>query len=212
VTIVGIAADVVYDVRHRSKLVVYLPVSQYTKWLGTRARVLVDANDVGEARRVLSRSLSNLDPQVTPVSVRTIEEMLRSQYAFQDLAGQVMTVLGALSLCLSMIGVHSLLSLVIALRRRELAIRAALGATGMQIAKTLSVSIGGPVVVGSAIGVLGLWMGSRIVIRHIVGMKEPDVAALLLAPVAMVCLTLAVCLRLIWATAATEPQTVLRRE
>ncbi|MEM7349812.1 MAG: ABC transporter permease [Acidobacteriota bacterium] len=95
----------------------------------------------GEALQVLQREVPVPDGEPILVAPRTYRSMVDAQLASFRLASHWVGGVGALGLFLAVVGIYGLVSFIVGLRQRELAIRQALGATGNQI--VLGVAQGG---------------------------------------------------------------------
>jgi len=98
----------------------------------------------------------------------------------------VLGVFGGLALALAAIGVYGVLSLAVAQRSRELAVRAALGADRR---KLLGLILGGGlqvVVAGAAAGLLGAWFATQLLRSQLVDTSPRDPRVLGLTVVVIV--------------------------
>jgi hypothetical protein len=126
-TVVGVVEGVRYRGIVDPRLDVYMPAAQSTirlrdvlvRTAGPRERVIADIQAMARA----------IDPGVLTGDVVSMTDALARETAPWRFAMRTLSGFGALAATLSMVGLVGLLSLVITLRRRELAIRAALGAS-----------------------------------------------------------------------------------
>ena len=115
----------------------------------------------------------------------------------QRIAAALSTVLGALALLLSAIGVYGVIAFTVAQRTREIGIRMALGAdrgnvTGLIVRDGLRLAAP-----GLAIGIVSALALGQLLRSFILGVAPTDVLTFTLAPVALLLIILVAC----WAPA-----------
>jgi hypothetical protein len=171
---------VVEDARHRGivdpRLDLYLPAAQSTNRL---REVLVRAS--GRPEQVVSdiQAVARaLDRGVLTGEVVVMTEALAREKAPWRFAMRILTGFGALAAALSMVGLIGLLSLVITLRRRELAIRAALGASPARLRGDVLAEAARIVAPAAIIGALIAAGLARLVTSLLVEVPPHDPAAL----------------------------------
>jgi len=175
-TVVG----VVEDARHRGivdpRLDVYLPAAQSTirlrdvmvRTVGPPERVIGDIQAMARA----------LDSGVLTGEVTVLTDTVAREKAPWRFAMRILTGFGTLAAMLSVIALVGLLSLVITLRRRELAIRAALGASPARLRRDVlseAARIVAPAAIIGAVIAAGL---ARLVTSLLVEVRPHDPAAL----------------------------------
>jgi predicted permease len=126
-TVVGVVEDVRYRGITDPRLDVYLPAAQST----IRVRDLLIRTTSAPAQAVADvlRIARETDPGVVAGDVAVLEDVVARETAPWRFAMRVLTAFGILAAILAASGLVGLVSLVVTLRRRELAIRAAIGAT-----------------------------------------------------------------------------------
>lgn len=104
-----------------------------------------------------------LDPQVTPTTLRTLEERVADQMAPQKLGGTVLGALGLIAVLLTMLGTYVLADSMTTMRMREMGIRAALGATRWQLGSIVLGETVRLIGVGIVAGLVLAWLGARTI-------------------------------------------------
>jgi putative ABC transport system permease protein len=118
------------------------------------------AEDPNALREAFRRALKQIDPDVPAAAVRTMDEALDIGMAPRRMNLWLVRVFAGLSLLLAAAGVYAVTTFTIALRRREIAIRAALGASLSHTVRTIVVDAVRPVVAGLIAGAAGAFIVS----------------------------------------------------
>jgi predicted permease len=128
-TVIGVAANVRYrGLEAPSEGNVYLPW-----WLLSTGSPFLVVRTTGDPQALvaaLPRLIRELDPSLPLRPVRTLDEEMASAVESRTARLIVVGVIGALAACLALFGLVGALTRAVAERRRELAIRLAIGATG----------------------------------------------------------------------------------
>jgi len=211
IEIVGVVPDVVTRIGTLEPLVLYRPIAQQPP--SPRRTVTFRASgDAGVAAAAMVRALRGIDPAVRPSPMTTLDAQLLDQMGPQRFGMAVMGALGAIALLLSVLGVWVLAETMATRRRREMGIRAALGASGRHLRGLLLSDTLRLVGLGLVLG-LGLsWLGAGT-IRAFLFQVEPldptvtaSVAGLILV------LTVVVSLRPAFTAARVDLARVLRED
>ncbi|HEX5474450.1 MAG TPA: ABC transporter permease [Vicinamibacterales bacterium] len=131
VQIVGVAADVVSTPGQAPVPLLYLPYAQAPF---DRFTLLVRAQAPDPVARQLSQYLrTSVGTDVSAFNVRSYGDVVSAALAIPRFSSEVMTGFGTAATALTAVALYTVLAFVIALRRRELAIRIALGADPMAL-------------------------------------------------------------------------------
>jgi len=132
--IIGVVADAKhFNLRDAAPRFVYVPVQQPTAHLDA---LTLTARTRGDARALvdpLRRALLALGPDIIIGHVTTLEQQLDRSILRERLVSTLSAWFGVLGLTLAAIGLFSVMSHGVARRRREIAVRMALGATAPAI-------------------------------------------------------------------------------
>ncbi len=114
-----------------------------------------------DSARTLQELARSLDPRLQP-TVRTLEDAYAREVEKLSRALFVVTMLGAVAILLSAIGLAGLATYTVAQRTREIGLRMALGARTGQVVRAILAPLSRPVAVGFLGGALGGAAAARI--------------------------------------------------
>lgn len=124
----------------------------------------------------LRAEVAALDPQVAMFDAATVDESILAAMAPRRAGRLLMGALGLVALALATLGVHSVMSFLVARRTREFGIRLALGAERGQILKAVMDEAVQLVLTGVLAGVFVAAVGERIIQARIAGFMPNDEA------------------------------------
>jgi predicted permease len=224
--IVGVVSDVQQHIsflEERGPLTVgptlYVPVTQVRDgffgiahtWFSPKWVIRTSGRVAGLPEQVRA-AIAAVDPRLPVAHFRTIDELRGLQTGAQRYMAALFSILAGLAVLLAAIGLYGLISQAITLRRHELGIRLALGATFRQ---TITGAMKPGIMLAMAGIVLGTMaaLGATRLLRHLLwGVRETDpvtfiaMAVLLLAVAAVA--SLAPALRIL----RLDPAETLRSE
>ena len=153
-TLVGIVADSrITSVETTGQHVMYLPEAQ--SFFPGQTVLVRTAGDPTPATPLVIDKLRALDPERPLEHVSTLAELRSESLAPQRLNAILFVIFGALALAIAAVGVAAVLAFAVSARRRELGIRAALGAAPAQLLGMVLREGGAMALVGLALGALG---------------------------------------------------------
>jgi ABC-type antimicrobial peptide transport system permease subunit len=121
----------------------------------------------GQERQVLAMASTiaararELDPQVLISNIAPLDQVVDREMAPWRFSAWVFTLFAALAFTLSVVGLFSLVSLDVANRRQELAIRMAIGASPQSLVRSVFASAGTRAAIGITIGLAGAVAATR---------------------------------------------------
>jgi putative ABC transport system permease protein len=189
---------------------IYLSLWQanaFSKTLVVRSKA-----DPGAIRSAVERELRSVDPSVSVENVKTLEQIRDESLASRDFAMQLLVGFSAIGSILTLVGIYGLLSLSVASRRREIAIRAAVGASREDI-RTLVLGEGLRLIAGGVIaGFAAAFLLARVLRAFLYGVEATDPAALVGAAVAFAGVALLACWAPTRRAGKVDPAEALRYE
>jgi predicted permease len=159
--IVGVVADAnSWRLREDPGFVYYVPFGQEKGFGGPILVVRPRRGAEAPVTKAIRDMVLTMDPRVTFVRTTLLQDEVDPQMRPWKLGATVFTLLGALAALVAAIGLYSVMSYLVAQRRRELGVRIALGARTSNIVQLVFRSGIGMVAVGVVIGVVvSLWAG-----------------------------------------------------
>ena len=164
--IVGVVRDVaVESLTDVGRALVYVPHAQQG-WGGMTIAVRAAAGSPAQLTSTLRRTVTALDAELPLSNIGTMEVFARESIARERLSASLMTVLASLALALAVLGVYGVMSYSVALRRQEMGVRLALGASPRDLYRLvlgrglvltfagLVVGLGGAIAAGRALQTL----------------------------------------------------------
>jgi predicted permease len=165
---------------------VYLPFLQVPNsslMLSVRTKPGVQAESITNDVR---RALAGLRSDVALFETGTMEERIAESVKVRRLVAGLLDGFAAVGLLLAALGLYGVLSHSVELRRRELAIRTAVGATPGDIVGTVSVSSTRILVAGLIVGVPASLLSARAFQSLLFGVGAADPLSIILAVVLLV--------------------------
>lgn len=148
VTIVGVSRDVKgFRFNDTGNPGVFMPTTLDVPGTSVMARIVGDAD---QARQALLEHFTRVDPNIGMVT--TMKTVARLENVLLTIAFSIAVVLGALALLLTVSGLFSVLSYLLAQRTREIGVRVALGASPRTIVRLVFAQTAWPVLYGLAAG------------------------------------------------------------
>ena len=172
-TIVGVAKDGKYrDLNEAPTPVVYSSLKQwYAPVITLHVRTTSNPKLLTETIR---RELTATNGQLPFLDPRTMSEHISASTFAQSVGASMLSGFGILALLLAAVGLYGVLSYVVSLRRRELAIRAALGAAPRDVLNLVIKQGMMLVVIGLAIGAAISFAVARLLQNQLLGVEPTD--------------------------------------
>jgi len=161
--VVGVVADVKLrglDVTQPIEAI-YVPFGQMPRgWMSLVVRTETPPQSLASAVR---RAVRETDPEQPILELKTMEEHLGESLAHQSFSMRLLSVFAGLALLLAAVGIYSVLAYGVRRRKREIAIRMALGADRSAVVRLIVAQGMRPALLGLVIGAGGaLALGSAM--------------------------------------------------
>jgi len=211
IQIVGVVANArTSDLTETPTPEVYLPLWQANAF--SKDLVVKTAADPRSAVAAIRQELRGVDPTVAVEHVKTLEDIRTDSLASRVFARQLLVGFSAIGTLLTVIGVYGVLALSIASRRREIAIRAAIGAHRRDIRNLVLREGLGLVAAGIGVGILAALAMARMLASFLYGVEPTDSATIVGAGVLFVAVTILACWMPTRRAAAIDPLEALKCE
>ena len=182
-TIVGVVADVRQTYDDRDQKDMYVPYFQGS--LGRYGSFYMLSRGSAESlTRSVRAAVAEVDPYAIVRDVLTVEDENR-RLASARFMTSLLTGYAAFTALLAMLGVYGVVAYSAQQRRREMAIRMAIGATGSAVVSLFLREIGRALAAGVALGVIAAVAVARVFEHQLYGLGPFDVPTLLGACVLM---------------------------
>ena len=215
IVIVGVAADV-QDISFRTAVrrTMYLPQAQAPDLIANirpampvfvvRSTLPMERleSEFRQAIRAVDPALPG--PQVFPLSQTVADSLARERF------GTILVSLfGALALILTAVGVYSVLAQAVRIRRREIGIRMAVGASGDAVLRLVVVRGLRPIAIGIGVGLVGAVTLSRLLEAYLWGVTGTDAVTLGVAAAGILGVAILACWVPAREAAGVDPVTAL---
>ncbi len=158
VQIVGVVGDVRhFGLEKEATIEVYVPIGQVpdptTIWLANNMYwVMLTSGDPLASANAVRRELAAVDPAVPASFVRSMDQWMGGTLASRRFNLQLVGAFAAAALLLAVVGVYAVSAFAVTTRTREIGIRAALGASRVDVIRLVLRNGASPVLGGLAVG------------------------------------------------------------
>jgi putative ABC transport system permease protein len=177
ITIIGVAPNINHDIDWDAgdfAPTLYRPVSQ-EPWRFMTVAVRTEGDPRGYGK-VIRSAVQDLDPDLAPYWIETLEQFQAQRRAGLRLLSHVFTVFAGIAIILAAVGIYGVLAFATGQRNREIGVRRALGAHDSQILATVMRSAVFQLFVGLALGAVLAPVMGRVVSGGLLGLSPDDPA------------------------------------
>lgn len=140
----------------------------------TMTLAIESARDSTEVVNTVRRQIRSIDPNLPLSSVETMRNVYVRTLREHHLLAPLLAGVGGLGLGLAVVGLYGFTTYYVSLRRREIGIRRALGASGSDVLRLLLVQGLAPTVTGVALGSLAAGVLMRALSSMLYGVQATD--------------------------------------
>ena len=209
-TVVGIVADTKYaSVRDSAVPAMFTPVAQPT---GMAASLIVRAGNARAILPSLTQLVREMDPDLPVRDVRVVSNQINAALMPQRFGATLLGVLALVALCISTVGIYSVVAYGVSQRTKELGIRIALGANRRHIVRVVAMRSALAIGAGIAVGTAAIGLTSRGLEQFLYGVTRLDIVAFAAAIAVLGIAAAAACLAPVRKALRVDPMAVIRSE
>jgi hypothetical protein len=208
--VIGVVPDII-GLGTVEPLAVYRPASQVKDVL-TGTITLRAAGKPASAIRDAVATIKAMDPSLNPPKFTTIDEGVLQQMGPQRFGLTVLGALGTIAALLTLFGMYVLAESMSVSRRRELGVRAALGATRSQLSGLVLSQTTRLVGLGIGAGLVLIWLGAGLIRSFLFHVEPFDLPTMSVIVALMFGLAMVVTLRPALSAARVDLARILREE
>ena len=219
VTVVGVVNDVrTGSLRTAPRPEMYLAHTQFrmfgrgTEPMRTMTLAIQSAEAPGPLADTLRREVAALDPTLAVDRVQTMASVRRLSVARLEFVTTLLGVFAGLALAVALVGVYGVMAYSITLRRREIGLRAALGASPRRVVAFVLRQGLVPALAGIAAGVPGAIAASRLLSAQLFEVAPHDPITAVLTAGLVGAVALLACYVPARRAARLDPSSALRSE
>lgn len=209
--IVGVVGDVhTTQLERDPTMMIYVPF--WKSAYQVTDIVVRSAIDPHTLEQDVRRAIQSLDSAIPAPKMRTMQELVDQSVAQRRFQMDIAAAFGIAALLLAALGIYGVVAYGIALRRREMGVRMALGARAAQVRAMVLIRGMRPVAAGLAIGLAAALAAGRLIHTLLFGVAPTDALTLASVAAALACVAILACLLPAHAAARIDPARVLRDE
>ena len=212
-TIVGVVADErIHGLTKTPPPSVYLPLSQAPSVNGAGVVLVRATGDPAALASSVRAVVREVDPALAVFGLEPLAETLSRSVSTRRFTMLLVGLFAALALGLAAIGVHGVLSYAVALRRREIGVRIALGAAPWRVVRLVLWEGMVLALIGLGVGLAGASALTRLLTTLLYGVSPTDPATF--AAISLFLLLVALLASCIpaWRAARIDPVAALKAE
>jgi putative ABC transport system permease protein len=211
VTVVGVVDQArLYDVHQDGRPQVYLRAEDFG--YRTLAFVLRSARDPQSLVADVRSAVRRTDPRLALAEVRPMDAIVTDALRRQRISAVLLSGFALGALLLAMMGLFGIVSGSVTRRRRELALRLAVGADYGRLLRLVLGEGAGLVLLGVLIGLPGIYIAGRVLRGVLVGVSPLDPATLAAVACGLALVSLIACYLPARRVLAIDPAQSLRQE
>jgi predicted permease len=217
ITVVGIVGDVRHNgVTDEVKPKFYRAFTQWHLSTGNPIRnmtlVVKAKNDPSALVGPIRDRIRQLDANLPIAAIRTMDEVVGRSIATPKLTGTLLATFALLGLGLAALGIYGVLSYVVSLRRQEIGVRMAIGATPGRVLSSVVRQGLGYAAIGAVVGLAGAAAVSRLLTGLLHDVTPLDPMTFIATPALLLAVAAVASLIPAWRATRVDPVSAIRAE
>ena len=208
IDVVGIVGDVKESLAEKAPPTVYY-YQRDLPFAGFSVAVRTTADPEALAKAAVA-AVHSIDPQLPVQEVHSMREVIEETLVAERFRALLLQGFAAAALALASVGIYSVLSYLVRGRRREIGIRAALGASAGDVVRMVVFEGLKPALLGIGIGAAAALVAARLLEKLVFGVKAYDPLTLAMVAATLLAVSMVASLLPAWRAAQLDPVTVLR--
>ncbi len=208
--IVGVVADLRIDALHVPPQPMYFAPHWRFPW--GSAFLVRTHGEPAAATAVVAAAVHAIDPSLPLANVRTLEAAMADALGPQKIILMLVGVFAVVALSLACLGLYGVMAYTVVCRRRELSIRAALGALRSDIIRLVMGRGTRLILTGLGLGLLAACAAAQIIASRVTGVSGRDPLVFVGAAIVLVVVSLLACWLPARRAARADPIAALRSE
>jgi putative ABC transport system permease protein len=180
--------------------------------VGFKTLLVRSAANPSQLATPIREQLHSLDANLPFAEVATMDQLIEQQTADRRYTAGLLALFAALGLLLAGIGVHGVVSYVVAQRTSEIGLRIALGAQRTNVLWLVVRQGIGMATAGAVVGILGAWLFRKATAQLVFGISPADPMTFLAAAAVLIGVALAASLVSARRALRIDPMIALRYE
>ncbi len=178
-TVVGVVGDVRQSgLGEKPRPEMYMPASILEEPITTHAIAVRSQLPMDQLAPLIRREIRGIDPQSGVYRVKMMQDVVTDSVAYARITASLLSLFACLALVLAGFGLYGVMSYLVAERRREFAIRAAIGAKPARLVSMVFRQSLTMVAIGMVLGIAGGQAVSRSLPSLLYGVRQLEPATL----------------------------------
>jgi putative ABC transport system permease protein len=212
-TVVGVVGDTrSRGLTDSADRMVYLPYWRMTQYSATGYLMVRTSGDPKVLTDAIQHRIWSVDPAVPIPEIRTLPDVIQASVSLQHFEMLLLLAFGLAALGLAALGIYGVLAVTVAERKRDLAMRIALGGDKQRVFRLVLKQGMSPVVTGLVIGLGLAWALARTAQTLLPDVAPADPISTAITVVLLLAVALAACFIPARRAASVDPMTILRSE
>jgi putative ABC transport system permease protein len=212
-TIVGVVADIRHlGLDQPPGFQVYAPQAQWAWGEGLMTLVVKGTGDPASLAGVVRQAVRDVDPAQPVADIRVYDEVVAETIGTRRFASWLLVSFAGVTVLVALVGLYGALGVVVGLRRREIGIRLALGASAAGVRRMILAQGMRPVAFGLIFGLTTASLAVTALRSLLFGVETRDPITFTAVAVLLLLSSLAACAGPAWRAARVDPAVTLRSE